>query len=511
MRCAAIVLPLSALRSDTDLGRGEIPALAHLASWMDRIGHRMVQLLPLSEPAPGEASPYSACSVFAIDPLYIGMAGLTGVPQADFRRAREYVADRPSLGRAELWAIRLPLLKAAFEHFQAQGDPGEHRRFESFAADNREWLDDYALFRALKERFRWSSWESWPIALARRDPRALAELAAELDTELRMYRYWQYLAWRQWRALDSVRKRFDVKIGGDLAFCPARDSADVWSHQELFDLDRTVGAPPDAFSETGQRWGLPLPNWQRMAADNFKWWRMRARQTAEMFDLVRIDHLVGFYRTYSFATGEDLGRFSPAEEEQQLAQGEKFMAMIEEELGPDALIAEDLGAVPPWVRASIARLGVPGLKIFRWERDNWGRADERFIPPARFAELSVAATGTHDTESLAQWWHSLILAERYRLAAAMEFPEHLKLVGNRLDRCVLDAMLTALYRSSSRLVMVVWQDLFGLYSRINVPGTTGGRNWMYRMPVAVERLASNPAFAARSAQLRAMAELGGRV
>ena len=510
MHSAAIVLPLFSLRSETDLGRGEIPALATLAAWMDRIGHRVLQLLPLSEPAPGEASPYSAFSVLAIDPLYIGVAALAGVAQADYRRAQAQVAGRPSLPRDQLCALKFPLLKAAFEYFRRHGNGEERDGFEDFVAANRQWLEDYVLFRALKERFHWASWESWPPALARREPAALAAVAEELEPELAMYRYWQFLAWRQWRELTAVRAATHIRLSGDLAFCPARDSADVWSHQELFDLTCSVGAPPDSFSLNGQRWGLPLPDWKRMAADDFRWWRMRARQIGQMFDLVRIDHVVGFYRTYFFADAEDAGRFVPAQENEQLAQGERLLAVLQQELGHDALIAEDLGAVPPWVRASLTRLGIPGLKVFRWEREHWGQPDESLIPPGSFPELSVAVTGTHDTEPLASWWRDAPLSERRQVAAALSFPPHLELTSGRLEPEVLDAILAALYRAPSRLTMVPWQDLFGLESRINVPGTIGGQNWRYRMPVTVERLAVNPAMVARSAQLRRLAELGGR-
>jgi 4-alpha-glucanotransferase len=285
-RAAAILLPLFSLRSDNDLGRGEILDLRAFAQWMLEMGHRALQLLPLSESAGDESSPYSALSVFSIDPLYISVSALPGVPKADLQRARARAGGRRRLPRAELRELKLPLLEAAFQYFQARGEEQERHAFDRYAADNHQWLPDYALFRALKERFEWADWEQWPADLKDRKPDAIAAARRELDQAIAMYSYWQFVAWRQWTQVRREVSAMGVRLIGDLAFLPARDSADVWADRELFLLDRLVGAPPDAFNAEGQRWGLPMPNWPRMRADDLKWWRSRAHRAAVLFGVL---------------------------------------------------------------------------------------------------------------------------------------------------------------------------------------------------------------------------------
>ncbi len=510
-RAAAILLPLFSLRTDDDLGRGEIGSLRPYAQWMLEMGHRVLQLLPLTESAAGENSPYSALSVFSIDPLYITVGGLAGVPLADLQRARAQAGGRRWIPGAELRALKLPLLAAAFAHFRAHGGADERKGFEEFAAENRYWLDDYALFRALKDRFEWADWKQWPDALRNLNHQAIAAARRELDQPIAMYSYWQYLARRQWNQARAELAALCVSLSGDLAFLPACDSSDVWANQHLFVLDRLVGAPPDAFSVKGQRWGLPMPNWPRMRADDLRWWRERASHAKRLFDMLRVDHVVGFYRTYSFGADPDLpGEFYPRTEEAQREQGVTFFTMLKEEIGEDTLIGEDLGTVPPWVRISLTALGVPGLKVFRWEKKDWRTPRERFIPPAQYPELSVAVTGTHDTETVAQWWREAVAAERARLAKAMNFPKTVDLKAPQLDLDLLDAILESLYAAPSRLAMAPVQDLFGWEERINLPGSIDDGNWTYRLPQTIERLAADPGIHRRAAKLREMAHRTGR-
>ncbi len=510
-RAAAILLPLFSLRTDEDLGRGEIGGLRPLARWMLEMGHRALQLLPLSESAAGENSPYSALSVFSIDPLYISPGELAGVPAAELNRARAQAGGRRCVPRAELRALKLPLLAAAFAHFRAHADPADRRAFDEFAAANHHWLDDYALFRALKERFEWADWRQWPEELKQRDHAAIAAARRELEEPIAMYSYWQYVAQRQWIEARAELAAMGVGLIGDLAFLPACDSSDVWANQHLFMPDRLVGAPPDAFSAKGQRWGLPMPNWPRMRADDSRWWRERARQAARMFDMLRIDHVVGFYRTYSFGADPEVpGEFFPLSEAEQREQGEAFFTMLKQEVGEDAIIGEDLGTVPPWVRLSLTALGVLGLKVFRWEKKDWQTPRERFIPPAQYPEVSVAVTGTHDTETVAQWWRETALAQRAQLAKAMGFPKALDPAAPALDMDLLDAILVALFASPSRLMMAPVQDLFGWEERINLPGSIDDSNWTYRLPETIERLSADPAIRQRMSKLREMAHRSDR-
>jgi 4-alpha-glucanotransferase len=510
-RAAAILLPLFSLREDNDLGRGEIHQLRPFAQWMLELGHRTLQLLPLTESSAGENSPYSALSVFSIDPLYISVEGLAGVPAADLERARAQAAGRRSIPRAQSRALRFSLLAKEFARFRAHGSDAERAEFKDFAADNRHWLDDYALFRALKDRFEWRDWKEWPEDIRHVRPQAIEAARRELEEPVAMYSYWQHLARRQWKQTRAELAAMGVNLIGDLAFLPASDSADVWANQHLFMLDRLVGAPPDAFSAKGQRWGLPMPNWPRMRADDLRWWRERARHAAHLFDMVRIDHVVGFYRTYSFDADPDApGEFYPPKEDAQREQGEAFFTMLKEEIGDDTVIGEDLGTVPPWVRVSLSKLGVLGLKVSRWEKVDWRTPRERFIPPAQYPEQSVAVTGTHDTETVAQWWRETTPAERAQLAKAMNFPKALIPPPAVLDLKLLDAILEPLFASPSRLVLAPVQDLFGWEDRINLPGSIAETNWSYRLPQTIEQLRADPAIRERAAKLRAMAQRARR-
>ncbi len=296
-RAAAILLPLFSLRTDDDLGRGDIGGLRPFARWMLEMGHRALQLLPMCETAAGEHSPYSSLSVFSIDPLYISLDDLAGIPQSELGRARLQVGGRRTIPRAELRALKLPLLASTFAHFRDHADGQERGDFENFARENLHWLPDYALFRALKDRFDWAGWQQWPASLRDFEHEPIAAARREHADAVAMYSYWQYLAHKQWNRARAQLNAWGVSLIGDMAFLPATDSADVWANQQLFILDRLVGAPPDAFSAKGQRWGLPMPNWPRMRADDLRWWRERARQSGRLFDAMRIDHVVGFYRT----------------------------------------------------------------------------------------------------------------------------------------------------------------------------------------------------------------------
>ncbi len=511
-RSAAILLPLFSLRTENDLGRGDIGGLRPLSRLMLEMGHRALQLLPLSETAAGENSPYSALSVFSIDPLYIAADELAGVAPEDLRRARAQLGGRRTIPRAELRALKLPLLARAFAHFRHHGGTPERDAVEEFAAENRHWLPDYALFRALKDRFDWQDWKQWPVGLRDFEHEPVAAARDEFAEPIAMYSYWQFLAHRQWTAARAELAQSGIRLIGDMAFLPAIDSADVWANQSLFMLDRLVGAPPDAFSAKGQRWGLPMPNWPRMRADDLRWWRERARSSARLFDAMRIDHVVGFYRTYSFTEDPDEpGEFYPPTEAAQREQGEAFFRMLKEEIGPDALIGEDLGTVPPWVRRSLSALGVLGLKVLRWEKTEWQTPRERFIPPAQYPEASVAVTSTHDTETLAQWWRELPVAERKQLAAVINLPRQTDLSAAELDMDLLDAILEALYASPSRLVLAPIQDLFGWEERINVPGSIDEGNWAYRLPRTIDELRADPAIRQRMEKLHDMARRNRRI
>jgi 4-alpha-glucanotransferase len=300
-------------------------------------------------------------------------------------------------------------------------------------------------------------------------------------------------------------------VFGDFPFMVSTDSADVWARQDLFRFDRTVGVPPDAFSATGQEWGLPVYRWDRMAAQGDGWLKQRARRTARLFDGYRIDHLVGFYRTYSRPLGEPDGAFDPPDQPAQIAQGERLMGLF---IASGArIIAEDLGSVPDFVRGSITRLGLPGYRVLRWERE-WEEPGQPFRDPATYPALAVVTTGTHDTDPNAPWWDAADPAERAAFAALRPIAQALggaDPAAAPFTAALRDAIVEMLYRSPANLLLIPLQDVFGWPDRVNTPATVGAENWSWRLPWPVERLLEEPSARERAAALRRLAEETGRI
>ena len=349
----------------------------------------------------------------------------------------------------------------------------------------------------------------WDEPLRRRDPRALAAARQDLAREILYRQYLQWVADDQWRlARDAAGP---VRLFGDFGFTVTGDSADVWARQDEFVLDASVGTPPDAFSATGQTWGLPPCRWARMAERDFEWLRQRARRNAALYGGYRVDHLVGFYRTYIRPLDGSAPYFDPAAPADQVALGERLLPLL---AGTGARVTvEDLGTVPPFVRESVRRLGLSGYRVLRWERE-WAREGQPFLDPADYPAASVAMSGTHDTEPLAVWWESATPEDRRALGAVpsvrLRGGGAADWTGRELTAPVLDALLEALYASGSDLVILPIQDLFGWRDRVNEPATVGDRNWTYVVRWPVDRWTSEPEAAARAQVLRAWSNRHGR-
>jgi 4-alpha-glucanotransferase len=290
---------------------------------------------------------------------------------------------------------------------------------------------------------------------------------------------------------------------GDLPFLVGGDSADIWARAQAFHLDLRAGVPPDAFSDDGQDWGLPVFRWDAIAAGDYHWMRERARHNAELYDMFRVDHVVGLYRTFyrpDAGPRNGPGRFTPSDEPSQIRLGETVLGILDG--GARRVIAEDLGTVPDFVRASLGRLGVPGYRVLRWEQD-----DGVFRDPAAYPALSVATTGTHDTESVADWYEALGAAEREAFLALPCMAGLRPRVPATFDHEVRDAVLGCAYKSGSELVLLPFQDALGARERVNVPGTVNDDNWTYRMPMDLEELEARKDDVRR---LAALAEESGR-
>jgi 4-alpha-glucanotransferase len=504
-------------------GIGEIGDLAPMTAWLASAGQRLLQLLPINEMPPGETSPYSALSAMAIDPQFISIGALEdfdaiGGEDALEPAERERLAQvrvSPMIDYATVRPLKLGVLRRAFAYFRDTEWQGGTRRaanFRAFMQEQAWWLDDYALFRALHARHEERAWTDWPDGVRTRQPAALDAARAELADDILFRQYLQWVAGDQWGSARDAAG--EVALFGDLPFMVSGDSADVWARQDEFRLDASVGVPPDAFSAEGQDWGLPVYRWDVLEARDFDWLRNRASRNADIYDGYRVDHLVGFYRTYFRPHDGGAPAFTPEHEPEQRRLGERVLDVFRQ---PGAeIIAEDLGTVPDFVRESLAQLAVPGYKVFRWER-LWHSEGQPFRDPAEYPPVGVATSGTHDTEPMIIWWEQ---APRDERAAVLDIPSLRGRIADEdvaaaLDAATLphpvhEALLETLYASGSDLLILPIQDVFGWRDRINQPATVGDGNWRWRLPWPVDRIATEPAAMAVAAQLREWSARHGR-
>jgi 4-alpha-glucanotransferase len=469
-RQSGITVPLFSLTSRHGWGIGEFPDLADFAAWLSEAGQSVVQILPINEMPPIESSPYSAMTAMALDPIYLslpdvpdfssigGEDALDGAERAEIARVR----GLPRIDYAAVRWLKHRWLRRSFDRFlQIEVPRGTPRaaRFDAFCAAEGWWLDEYALFRALHARHDERQWAEWPAPLASADPEAVQKMRPSLHLEMTYRSYLQWLAAEQWA--EARRRAWPVRVFGDLPFMIAADSPDVWARQNEFRFDATIGVPPDAFSETGQDWGLPPWRMEVMKEQDYRWMRNRARRYGSLYDGYRIDHLVGLYRMYVRPIDKSRAAFfDPADEPSQLQLGETLVQALRGTAGTVDVFAEDLGSIPPFVRESMTRLALPGLKVLRWEK-HWDRDGQPPIDPATFPALSVATTGTHDIEPLAAT------------------PE-----GATEDQRI--AVLQSLLSAGSALALIPLQDVFGWTARINTPAVVDDVNWTWRLPWPVD-------------------------
>jgi 4-alpha-glucanotransferase len=514
-RHAGALVPLFSIPSRASWGIGEIPDLTRFAVWLDGCGLDFTLLLPVNEMADGQNSPYSAMSAMAIDPIYIAVhdveefaaaGGESSLSDAD-RAALDEARRSPRVAYDLIREIKSRALGAAFQRFEDTESAAGSRRaraFQDFVERESWWLADYSLFRALCQENGGRYWLEWDEGVRDRQPDALAAARQRLAREIR-YRAWlQWIADQQWRRMRQGAS--PVAIFGDFPFVVSGHSADVWARQHEFRLDASVGTPPDAFSETGQDWGLPLYRWEVIERTGYEWLQQRARRSADLYDGFRVDHLIGFYRTY-YREKDKPGAFVPADEPSQVAQGERILRVLAS-FGTQ-IVAEDLGSIPDFVRESLTRLHVPGYKVLRWERE-WNVDGKPFRDPRSFPAVSLATTATHDTETLAEWWDAADLDERRH---AIEWAA-LRAAGCRaedpFDDRLRDALLRTLFAAGSNLVVVPVQDIFGSRDRINTPAVVDDVNWRWRMAWASDQLCDEPAPRERAAFIRQLSSESGR-
>ena len=502
-RRAGLLLPLSSVRG----GAGDLGSYAdagRVSDWLLTAACTLWQLLPFNEVSPGQDSPYAACSSFALEPVYID---LNGVPDLDALAPDEEaelsrLRREPRVDFAHYRRVKRDALGRAFRRFfHRERGTDRDRAFREFRQEHAAWIEDWALYRALHEE-RQKSWRDWEPPLRDRDPAALDQARGRLREQIDELCYVQWIADSQWRAGRAEANAKGVKVLGDLPFMVAEDSADVWSFQQFFRFDATVGVPPDAYSAEGQDWGLPVPRWEEMREAGDPWLHQRAERAAELYDAFRVDHVVGLYRTYARPIDKRTPFFIPADESRQREQGERVLALLGEKA---EVLAEDLGTVPNFVRASLAEQEIPGTKVLRWEND---RGVPRDV--TRFPHVSVAVTGTHDTESLRSWWEGLEDREReYQLRqpqlARLHGPDEKQFTGETRK-----ALLELAYSASSDALLTPITDALGWQDRMNTPGTVGTHNWTFRLPWSISELFSAPGPVALARELAHLAERYGR-
>jgi 4-alpha-glucanotransferase len=466
------------------------PAARHFASQIAAAGQRWWQMLPVCPPGHGN-SPYASSSAFAGSPMLVSLEDLAG--EGLLRREDLEGAGGPhhrvDFGLAQRY--REAHLRAAFEAFRAQAkDRGaEQAHFEVFCHASRRWLDDWALFAALKRANGDVAWTDWPEDVRDRKKPALESARAVLADEIALHKFIQWVFAKQWRALREHCNRLGVGLVGDVPIFVAHDSADVWQYPDLFRLDErgqpkvVAGVPPDYFSTTGQRWGNPLYRWKAHEKEEYGWWTERLGTALERFDAIRLDHFIGFVRYWEIPAEEPTavhGRYLEG-------PGIELFRAAKKALGALPLIAEDLGVLTPEVEALRDKLEMPGIRVLEFAFGPDGTS-EQFIPH-NYPRRCVVYTGTHDNDTVAGWYRAPVgggqgVTEERNEAARHVAREYMATDGRQIH---WDMIRLALM-SVADIAIFPAQDLLGLGSeaRMNLPGAPEG-NWEWRLePHALE-------------------------
>jgi 4-alpha-glucanotransferase len=489
-RSSGVLLHLTSLPSYG--GIGDLGPAAHeFVAFLAAAKQHVWQVLPLCPTGYGN-SPYAGSSAFAGNPNLISLEYLSDWGWIEGERIAGLAGRSGNVDFNEVEARKQPLLDEAAENFLDRGPrdlqlAGQWGEFEEFCRAEAGWLGDYALFAVLRAQFNTGAWTTWPEPLRRRRPEALAQVAAEHGRALARERVLQFAFARQWKALRKAAASQAIRILGDVAIFVNMDSADVWVHPHLFELDeglkpvRIAGVPPDYFSPTGQRWGNPLYRWDVLAARGFDWWIERIRRAAQLYDIVRLDHFRGFEAYWAIPAGEE----TAVNGKWVKAPGLELFRALEAALGPLPLVAEDLGLITPEVEALRLELGMPGMKVLQFGFNSKGA---HIHLPHRFTRDTVAYTGTHDNDTTQGWWQAASEIEQ----AAVE-----AYVGPVAGRPVWP-LIRAVETSVARMAVVPAQDLLelGAKARMNTPAVGAG-NWGWRAPEG----SWTPDLAARLAEL----------
>jgi 4-alpha-glucanotransferase len=468
-RSSGVLLHPTSLPGRWGIGDLGAPAYAFV-DFLHTAGQQLWQIMPLGPTGYGD-SPYQGFSAFAGNPLLISLDQL----RADGLLEEEDLAESPGFSD---WAVdygavigfKIPLLRRSFERFQAGATPELRQEVAAFRAGNRAWLEDYALFAALKQAHEGANWNTWEPGAAQRQPDALLRWRQELAEPIGFHAYMQFQFFRQWGRLKEYANQRGVRIIGDIPIFVAYDSADVWANPELFFLDETgqptvvAGVPPDYFSATGQLWGNPLYRWDVLAQQGYGWWIERFRTAFTLVDIVRLDHFRGFAAYWEVPASEETainGRWVDG-------PGAALFEAVRARLGDLPIIAEDLGLITPDVNELRDQLGFPGMKVLQFAFG--GGPDDPYLPH-NYEPHSVVYTGTHDNDTTTGWWNTVMPHER----------THAQIYMGRDGSDISWDLIRLALASVAEMAVIPLQDVlaFGSEARMNTPGRASG-NWSWR-------------------------------
>ena len=467
MRRSGILMHISSLPGPGGIGSLGKEAYA-FADFLKASGMAVWQVLPLGPTGYGE-SPYQSSSVFAGNPMLISCAALREAGLVAYDDGEKFTPDDPE--RVDYPAVRESKEKLLRRCF-AQSEGKLQKELAAFRREN-PWVEDFALFTALKARYGGVMWTKWPDReVRRRQPAALERCRRELDGEIRYHLFCQYLFFRQWFALKRYCNGLGIRLFGDMPIYVAEDSADTWTHPEAFQLDgegvpkRVAGVPPDFFSADGQLWGNPLYRWFSLRLHGYGWWVERMAAMAKMYDIVRIDHFIGFANYYSVPQGAPNARTG----KWIIGPGKSLFRTLERKIPGLNIVAEDLGCVNDRVRRLLTAVGYPGMRVLSF---GFGGGEDNPHLPANYVTNSVVYTGTHDNDTVRGW---IDTADDAALAQAKQ------LLGFDKPEDGPAAFVRAVLASRADTAMIPMQDVLGLggWARMNRPGTIGN-NWLWRM------------------------------
>ena len=405
---AGVLAPLFSVYSRKSTGIGELRDLKLLIDWAKLSGNSIIQLLPLNELGL-LFCPYDSISSFALEPAYISLEEVPGGNSNSIKARISQLKKEFPTGRSHVdYRIRREKLAVLWDIFieEARNIAEELKKFRE---DNSYWINDFALFKVLKDYHRGAPWYEWEDKYKNRIMPQLEVFRKEHEKEITFQVWVQWQLYKQFKEVKAYAQDKKIFLKGDLPFLVSRDSADVWQHQEFFKLEFAAGAPPDMYCAKGQRWGMPTYNWDKVAKDDYKYLKEKLKVAQEFYDILRIDHVVGLFRIWSIPCNEPLenqglrGFFDPQDEREWAGHGKNILSVMLNNTKM-LLCAEDLGVIPKVCTQALEEFGIPGNDVQRWAKD-W-RIKHDFLDPAEYRTLSVTMLSTHDTTIWLAWWEN---------------------------------------------------------------------------------------------------------